>query len=270
MAGLEFDAGYLMVKGHTFLPRRSVSDDYWSSARAPLSCLIFVLPWLAIYEAGVLLMGGANPEGLRNGADYWMRDWLQQQGNQIPFLLPFLVVFCLLTWHLAGKFPWRVRAETFVGMAAESLLFACLLLLIAHGHDWLFRTYFDPVFAPLSLAVSSRSLFQEHAARGISYLGAGIYEEVLFRLLALPLGQLIFRGLLVPRRYCMFVSVVATSLVFAAAHYVGPTADTLTAFSFLFRLLAGLFFSVLFVLRGFGITVGAHAGYDLMVGILLR
>ena len=28
-----------------------------------------------------------------------------------------------------------------------------------------------------------------------------------------------------------------------------------------------MFFSLLFVLRGFGIAAGAHAGYDILVGI---
>jgi hypothetical protein len=34
-----------------------------------------------------------------------------------------------------------------------------------------------------------------------------------------------------------------------------------------FRLVAGLYFAALFQYRGFGIAVGAHACYNLMVGI---
>ena len=33
---------------------------------------------------------------------------------------------------------------------------------------------------------------------------------------------------------------------------------------------AGLYFALLFRLRGFGIAVGAHALYDVMVGVVLR
>jgi hypothetical protein len=40
-------------------------------------------------------------------------------------------------------------------------------------------------------------------------------------------------------------------------------------FSFVFRATAGVFFAGLFVVRGFGITVGSHAAYDLLVGILI-
>jgi hypothetical protein len=36
---------------------------------------------------------------------------------------------------------------------------------------------------------------------------------------------------------------------------------------FVFRTCAGLFFTFLFVARGFGVAVGAHAGYDVLVGV---
>jgi membrane protease YdiL (CAAX protease family) len=62
---------------------------------------------------------------------------------------------------------------------------------------------------------------------------------------------------------------VLTSLAFAAAHYVGPLGDDWQLGSFVFRFLAGGFFAVLFLLRGFGIAAGSHAGYDILVGVLL-
>ena len=55
------------------------------------------------------------------------------------------------------------------------------------------------------------------------------------------------------------------AVVFSAMHYVGAYGDPFTVPSFTFRFLAGLFFSALFVLRGFGITAWAHALYDVMV-----
>jgi hypothetical protein len=241
-------------------------DDYWNSARAPLSCLIFLVPLLTAYEVGVVWLGGTNPEQLRNGADYWMRAWLEQLGSRLPWLLPVLVIVSLLAWQVAGKHSWKCRFETLIGMAAESVLFACVLMLVAQGQDWLFRTYLDPV----DLAVPNRAFDGPGIARIVSFLGAGIYEEFLFRLLAIPLVAAVFRMLLVPTRYTLTASICATSLLFSAAHYLGPAADSLTAFSFLFRTIAGLFFALLLVTRGFGITVGTHAGYDLLIGVLLK
>ena len=59
------------------------------------------------------------------------------------------------------------------------------------------------------------------------------------------------------------------SFFFALAHYqtLIPAGEVLDANSFQFRLAAGLFFGLLFWHRGFGIAVGTHAIYDLMVGL---
>ncbi len=103
--------------------------------------------------------------------------------------------------------------------------------------------------------------------RVISYLGAGVYEEVLFRLCLVPVSYGLLRAFLIPRRPAILLSVLSTSILFSAAHYLGPAADQLTLFSFVFRALAGVYFALLFVTRGFGITVGSHAAYDLIVGI---
>jgi hypothetical protein len=63
-------------------------------------------------------------------------------------------------------------------------------------------------------------------------------------------------------------SVLLTSLLFSAAHYIGPLGDAFELYSFAFRALAGIFFATLFVVRGFGIAAGAHAAYDMLVGLL--
>jgi hypothetical protein len=236
------------------------AGDYWSQTQRPLTCLVFLTPLLIAYEAGVLWLGDYEG-GLRNGADFLMRDWLEQAGFHHWFLLPALVVALLLGWQIAGKYPWRVSADTLAGMAAESLLFAFVLIVLGQLQDLAFQRWGTP--AALSIE------FGPTAARAVTYLGAGVYEEVLFRLCLLPLVFGVLRIVRLPKRFAAVVAVVATSLLFAAAHYVGPVADQFALFSFTFRALAGLFFAGLFCLRGFGITVGCHAAYDLLVGVLL-
>jgi membrane protease YdiL (CAAX protease family) len=104
-------------------------------------------------------------------------------------------------------------------------------------------------------------------ARVVAYFGAGIYEELLFRLMLLPatIGLLKLCG--IPSRWSLVAALLATSLIFSAAHYQIFTTigDEFTWFSFIFRAVAGLFFSLLFLFRGFGIAVGAHALYDILV-----
>ena len=125
-------------------------------------------------------------------------------------------------------------------------------------------------------------------ARAIGFLGAGIYEEVLFRLLLLPGVYFLMRALLLSKRAAVAAAMVATSSVFALAHYLEPSpgapgvdwhgfaaaAESVIStphawYGFSFRMLAGLVFAGLFVVRGFGITVGCHVVYDLLVGVVL-
>jgi hypothetical protein len=234
--------------------------DYWQQARQPLVCLVFLLPLLAIYEAGVFWLGGANAESFRNGADYWMRHSLLEAGFGQVLLLPALVVAGLLVWQVAGKYPWQVTTDTLAGMLAESLLFAFFLVVVGQMHDMVFQQW----GLPTTLSVGGPT-----AHRIVAFVGAGVYEEFLFRLLLLPACFGLFRVARLPVTTAAVLAILMTSLVFSGAHYVGAAADQFTLFTFSFRMLAGLFFSALFVLRGFGITVGCHAAYDLIVGWLL-
>jgi hypothetical protein len=249
------------------VPPVEPKQDYWVLARQPLHCLLFLIPLLATYEIGVGLAASGAGDAARNGADYWMRSGLHLVGFKHPLLLPFVVVGLLAAWQIVGRFRWRPSAATLLGMLAESLLFGACLVVVGQLQDLAFRSHLGKLAhsahraIPLAQSVS--------LPRALSYLGAGVYEEVLFRLCLIPLCYAFLRGLWVPRKPAMLLSVLTTSLLFSAAHYVGPAADQFTLFSFVFRATAGVFFAILFVLRGFGITVGSHAAYDLIVGILI-
>src|SRR5438552_2643755 len=96
-----------------------------------------------------------------------------------------------------------------------------------------------------------------------------IYEELLFRVVLVGLLAWAANKLLGVRP--LVAGVVATvlgALIFSAFHYIGPYGDRLEVYSFVFRTIAGLFFSGLYLLRGFGITAWTHALYD--VFLLLR
>jgi hypothetical protein len=60
---------------------------------------------------------------------------------------------------------------------------------------------------------------------------------------------------------------VLGALVFSLFHYVGPLGDPFALGSFTFRAVAGLLFSILYLLRGFGITAWTHALYDVFLAL---
>jgi len=104
-------------------------------------------------------------------------------------------------------------------------------------------------------------------ATGVSFLGAGIYEELLFRLILLSSVAWALKRAGVKPRASIVTAVVLVSLLFSAAHHVGPQGYPFNSFGFLFRTVAGVFFSILFICRGYGIAAGSHAGYNLLVGL---
>jgi membrane protease YdiL (CAAX protease family) len=235
--------------------------DYWNGTRRPLTCLVFLAPLLAAYEAGVLWLGGRDADAIRNGADYWIRNALESLGLNSPWLVPGMVVVGLLVWHVARQEKWRISGSVLGGMFAESLLFGLALVVLGELEE----SAIHHLRAGVPAAIAPARM----APLAVMYVGAGIYEEVLFRLCLLPACYCVFRASGLANRWATGLAIVATSLAFALAHYVGPAGESFRLFTFWFRTMAGLFFAALFVLRGFGITVGAHAAYDLIVGLVL-
>lgn len=243
--------------------------DYWRLSRRPLVSLVFVSPLLIIYEAGILLPATA---AMRNGADAWLRILLGGIGFGQYFLLPLLTVGLLLGWHHVNRDPWQVPRWVLSGMAGECVSLALMLVLIAYLQSSLLGSLLDlvvvrPDFASLPLPLGNFLI--EIPRKIVSYCGAGIYEEVLFRLILLTGLTGLFNLVGAPPKRAAWGAVIVSSLLFSLAHYVGSAGDVFNISSFLFRFIAGAFFAVLFVKRGFGIAAGTHAIYDIIVGLLI-
>jgi membrane protease YdiL (CAAX protease family) len=250
-------------------PSAHLAAIYWRESARPLTSLVFVLPLLVVYEGGVLWMG---PEAMRNGADVWLRQLLLVLGFGQYFLLPMLTCGILLGWHHVSRQPWRITPGVLSMMFVEATVLAIGLLLVARLQAELFGVLGISTAAagPAGGTLASASPAPPGLlGRLAQFFGAGIYEELLFRLMLLPaaagLGQLV--GL--RPRASWIAAVIVTSLLFSAAHYrvfIGH-GDELALFSFAFRGVAGVVFCLLFLGRGFGIVAGTHALYDVLVGM---
>ena len=239
-------------------------DDYAEQSRRPLAALAFVLPLLALYEAGVLVLG---PQAVRNGADVWLRQSLDLLGFGQYFLLPVMTIGMLLAWHHVAQDRWQVSAVVLYVMFAECALLGLGLVGVGRlqavaMHGWLSGE--GAFVAAMPWTFAGRSAF---VGRLLGFVGAGVYEETLFRLMLLPPVSVCAERLGARRWLGTACAVVLTSLLFAGAHYVGPHGEAFDAFSFSFRCIAGAFFALLFVCRGFGVAAGTHAMYDIFVGI---
>lgn len=100
----------------------------------------------------------------------------------------------------------------------------------------------------------------------LGYLGAGVYEETVFRLALLPLLYAMFRLALFSSGASWLASLFVSSFLFSIAHHVGTPGEPFLWAVFLFRCVAGVYFGLVFIARGFGVAVGTHAAYDVLVG----
>jgi len=231
-------------------------DSYLSAVKHPWSCLLFVAPLLIAYEIG-LLFAGPSPDELRNGADYWLRANLVRLGLP-PIAAPLCVLGIMLGWNfVASEARPRDSLTVWIGMLIESVLFAAILYGTLRAlYPWLqAMPRFDlPALMPWNTL--------------LRYLGAGIYEETLFRLVLFGVILSLFREADFGEVWAFGIAAVASALLFAGAHNLGPRGDAFEAEKFLLKAAGGIFFAGLYYWRGFGIAVGAHAGYDMLVGII--
>jgi hypothetical protein len=94
--------------------------------------------------------------------------------------------------------------------------------------------------------------------------GAGVYEEFIFRLIGFGVLRFIFvRIFKLKRSLAISLMVLGTSIAFSLYHYWGP--EPFLWRTMIFRTIAGIYFGVIFAFRGFGLTVGSHTAYDIIV-----
>ncbi|HTL04404.1 MAG TPA: CPBP family glutamic-type intramembrane protease [Gemmatimonadales bacterium] len=242
------------------------APSYWRATRAPRHSLLFALPLLVLYELLAFLLSRSQLSEVRNGADVLLKSVFVALGGRYgltAFSVALLLTGAALVWRDRRR-NGPVRPRLFLGMLAESLLYAALLggvastltTLLLHG-----RLAIGGGAAPAlaGLGLPTQLMIS---------LGAGIYEELLFRVLLVSglaaLGRLVFHWR--PLTAGCFAAVLG-ALVFSLFHYVGPLGDEFTLGSFTFRAIAGLLFSGLYLLRGFGITAWSHALYDVFLSL---
>ena len=241
---------------------RKPVGGYLERTHRPLNCLVFVLPLLVAYEVGAIFYADrlAAPQDLAWFMGLFGATW--------RFTPAVLIVLVLGIWHVAAKEKWHVDADAVGGMAAESLVLWIPLLGI---NMLLVRLLIPPQAssAPAvacTLAAGGSGPYSEFGlATGVlQEFGAAVYEEFLFRLVGINLILFVAVDLLkLKKKYVIPPAIVVLSVLFGLAHLGDPDATLPVNFRFMFRAVAALYLSAVFVARGFGVAVGAHACHNI-------
>lgn len=243
-------------------PALSWPRVYWRQSRAHRYSLLFALPLLLAYEVMAAVLGHGEPQAIRNGADVLLKSvFITLLGARGPLVFGALLIGVSL-WLVVRDMRAhgrRLAPRIFAGMMAESIVLALAFGLVV-------ASITTRVLAPFAAMVQAPMQQLDAPTQLMVSLGAGLYEELLFRVLLV--GAIAALGTRVMGWQQLTAGIVAVgvgALIFSAFHYVGPFGDRLEAGSFTFRLIAGIFFSALFVTRGFGITAWTHALYDVFL-----
>ena len=228
-------------------------SNYWRYSRSAYYSAVAALPLLVIYEI-LIVLSQSRYWGIRNAADVWIRTFLMAfdlQAQHITFVL-IGISLTLIPIAKSRARGIKLKANYFALMFAECLAFSLVLGVVLKS---ILR------LGGLSSGGPGSGLMQNLDLS----VGAGLFEEIIFRVILLNLLFLLLSPLFKKKVVAAVFSVLLASFLFSLSHYVGTMADTWQLYSFMFRWAAGLLFTVLYFIRGFAITAYTHALYDIWV-----
>ena len=266
----------------SFLP-----DSYLDRTSRPIYALMYLLGFLLLYEIGTfcinpdVLSQSLSRSQLRVVAFVWFQNLLEYMGfseRMTWVATPFAVVVILLAWQIVNGTKWQVRVSDFVPMTVECILLALPLLVLSLAMNRPAVPETTPAVTPAASFVAGA--VAPSAGGGlwgdiVTGIGAGIYEELVFRLILICLLVILFQDVLrIEKDTTAILSILISAVLFSVHHhffYVNGRfgqGEPFVWMTFLFRMLAGIYFAVIYTVRGFGVVAGTHAFYDIIAAVL--
>ena len=211
----------------------------WAGHGDLASSLVLIVPLLFAYQVGVLFAGEVS------GADVVTRAVYGALGRTTYLVVQAVIACAFLVWIRRTQRGQTLELGTIGPVILEAAVYALTL------------------GALISLVVERLLGLGITGGHVINALGAGVYEELVFRL-----GM--FGGIVAllsrePSRVTIAIALIASSIVFSAAHHLGAHGEPWTMHAFAFRCLAGVVFGLIFWFRSLAHAVYAHTFYDLLV-----
>jgi hypothetical protein len=229
---------------------------YHRESSSLLYSYLISLPLLILYEFLIIISQPDPGYLVRISVDAWIKSIFASFG------LNTITATLLVAAAAGGYIVYRqrsklnsVKSRFFGYMLVESFFYAVLISLLISS------------FLGTVLTISADSqLYGMSKLQLIALsLGAGLYEELFFRVILVSLLVFFFKKIFSSKNMAYGSSAVVAALLFSAVHYIGQMGDSLELGSFLFRFLFGLALNVVYVIRGFGMAAWTHAIYDLIV-----
>jgi hypothetical protein len=244
-------------------PAQQELQAYFYAARQPIQSILFTLPVLILYEVGIFIFNKSEVQGVRNGADVLLRYFYSFFGlyGFYAFAASLILILGIGFWIEYRRHDRITFHGKYIpGMVFESLIYGILLYLILSK------------IASIDIQIGGQG--PENIIQSLVLIfGAGIYEELLFRVILVSGIALFLISILNWQKNSAYIAgVILAALIFSWFHYIGEFGDIWQIRTFLLRAFGGVLLSVLYVARGFGIAVYAHIFYDcfILLGISMN
>ncbi len=228
---------------------------YHAATRTATYGFLMALPLLAAYEILIRVVNRDAVQPVRISAEVWMK-WVMPRLGDGGALIAALVVVGIGTAVFIAERKKQIplRPGYALWIVAESAFYAVLLALVVSD-------------LTQRLMAAAQNYEPDLMAGLVLSIGAGLYEELLFRVLLVGTLFLVLTRIVpeMGRVGTYAIAAVLGALVFSGVHYVGALGDAFELGSFLYRALFGLALNVVFLVRGFGVAAWTHALYDVMV-----
>jgi hypothetical protein len=236
-------------------PAAPSPGGYFVWSRDPAVGLFAVLPLWLLYEGGRLVLTPAE----RNGAEILLlREFarLGPRGHLVLSIAFFSMAVLAAVSLVRRHVPWLRVASV---IALEGIVYALLLGPIAAALTSSASRLLEAAPAAAPEAATATLL-----ANLIGSLGAGIFEELVFRLGLM--SALVWVGLRTARAWslptwsALVFAVALSALVFSWFHHL--CGEPFDRTRFVFRTMAGVLLGILMWARGYGVCVYTHACYN--------
>jgi len=209
---------------------------------------------LFLYELMCWIQFAGTSIEIRNGADVFLRQLIMGFGkySESFYGLILIILFLAIMFFNRNVVKRGKLKFTFLFyMFTESLLWSFAFIILMSLSE------------KLILSIFERNIIPEQFYLAI---GAGIWEELLFRVGAIGLClSFLTKFIGYSGLFSVLIAIIFSALLFSLFHYLGPFGDVFTYKSFYLRTFAGILLGSLYLFRGLGITVYTHIFYDMTI-----
>jgi len=242
------------------MPKRRPPTDisrrhYAALSRSPLHSLAFVAPLLALFHVSLIWV--RLDSSLR--ALTHIELVFERLGNTASFLPAAAVALVLVVQHFAHRDRLAIHPGVLGCMLIESAVWMLPMIAILHLAGMLHVEGMLAADTNMPETVFQRTLLG---------VGAGVYEEFIFRLVLIGLIMLLLVDVLsLPKHVVAVAAVVVTAVAFGLYHPAVWGQGDFQWWLLLFYVVTGAYLGALYLGRGFAIVVGAHCLFNVYEAI---